>query len=315
MPLPTFIVVGAVKAGTTSLFNYLGQHPDIQMSEWNWPRYFHVCDGPPDFDAMSRQYGSALRNESEKHFAKMCPERVPRTLHNYAALWNDKSDAKERGEVSPTYLHDASVCDRIARQLPRAKLIMVLRNPVDRAYSHFVMDRRRNWESVADFGEALDREPVDIDEFWWGRRQYVRHGMYADTIARFQAAFPNEQLKVMLYDDLAADSSAYLGEMLDFIGVDSSFEIDTSTRHHKGMVKEDNLKSRLLYAAFPGKQLIKRSLPTRLRNRISGSIENATHAEPDPLTDDVRERLQQVFREDIQKTQALIGRDLSVWLA
>ena len=68
MPLPSFIVLGAVKAGTTSLYNYLGQHPDIQMSSSNWPRYFHVADGAPDFDALASRFGNELREESEARF-------------------------------------------------------------------------------------------------------------------------------------------------------------------------------------------------------------------------------------------------------
>jgi len=131
-----------VKAGTTSLYNYLDQHPKIQMSSWNWPRYFHVADGPPDFQSLSGRYGTALRAESEQRYALMCPPRIPRTIKQYEALWPGEESDLVRGEVSPTYLHDAEVCGRIFRRLPEARLLVVLRNPVERAYSHFVMDRR-----------------------------------------------------------------------------------------------------------------------------------------------------------------------------
>jgi len=312
MPLPSFIVVGAVKAGTTSLYNYLGQHPEIQMSSSNWPRYFHVADGAPDFDAMAEQFGDELREESEGRYNMMCPPSVPRDISGYDSMWPQGNQVN--GEVSPTYLHDANVCKLIAERIPHAKLIAVLRNPVDRAYSHFVMDRRRNWESIPDFDDALAAEPADVDEFWWGRRQYVRHGLYANTVRQYQESFAPGQLKVMFYDDLIADSDAYMREMLTFIGVDPEFRIDTTTRHHKGLVKSQSLKSRLLYAQFPGKQFLKRHLPSVAREKIQGRIEDATHAEPEPMSSATKSRLVDMFRDDVNALQSLVDRDLSHWL-
>lgn len=313
MPLPSFIVLGAVKAGTTSLYNYLGQHPEIQMSSSNWPRYFHVADGAPDFEEMSSRFGNELRAESEDRFHMMCPPSVPRNIGDFESMW-PHDDGLVRGEVSPTYLHDAAVCERIAERIPDARLIAVLRNPVDRAYSHFVMDRRRGWETIEDFDDALDAEPRQVEEFWWGRGQYVRHGLYANTIRRYQETFPRDQLKIMFYDDLIADSDAYMREMLEFIGVDPEFRVDTSTRHHKGLVKGQSLKSRLLYAQFPGKQFLKRHLPSAAREKIQGRIEDATHAAPAPLSAAMRMHLADVFRDDVHALQSLVDRDLSHWL-
>lgn len=314
MPLPSFIVLGAVKAGTTSLYNYLGQHPDIQMSSSNWPRYFHVADGAPDFDAFASRFGNDLREESEARFRMMCPPSVPREIDDYESMWPDDDGGLVMGEVSPTYLHDADVCKRIAERIPHARLIAVLRNPVDRAYSHFVMDRRRGWATIPDFGDALAAEPTEVEEFWWGRGQYVRHGLYASSIRRYQEAFARGQLKIMFYDDLIADPDAYMREMLEFIGVDPEFEVDTSARHHKGLVKSQSLKSRLLYAQFPGKQFLKRHLPSATREKIQGGIENATHAAPAPMNSATRNHLIDLFRGDVLALQSLVNRDLSHWL-
>ena len=313
MPLPSFIILGAVKAGTTSLYNYLGQHPDIQMSSSNWPRYFHVANGAPDFDALASRYGDDLRAESEDRFHMMCPPSVPRDINDYAAMWT-YDDSRVMGEISPTYLHDADVCTRIAERIPNARLIAVLRNPVERAYSHFVMDRRRGWEPIPDFDDALAAEPTEVEEFWWGRGQYMRHGMYASSIKQYQEAFPRDQLKIMFYDDLIADPGSYLREMFEFIGVDPEIQIDTSTRHHKGLVKSASLKSRLLCAQFPGKQFLKRHLPSATREKIQGRIEDATHEEPMPLSSATRNHLIDFFRTDVLALQSLVDRDLSHWL-
>lgn len=315
MAHPSFIVLGAVKAGTTSLYNYLGQHPAIQMSSWNWPRYFHVADGPPDFAALAALHGTELRAESEGRFAMMCPPQIPRSMMQYETLWPDTDTTSVRGEVSPTYLHDPEVCARISERIPEARLLVVLRDPIDRAYSHFVMDRRRGWEDIHDFDDALAREPVGTDSFWWGRRHYIRHGLYADNVQRYLESFSRDQIQIMFFDDLVRDSGSFVRKILEFVGVDPDVAIDTSIQHHKGSVKGDTRLSRLLYANFPGRRLIGRSLSGTVRTMISKKIEHITHQVPAPIRPGVREKLAGIFREDVLRLQSMVDRDLSSWLS
>lgn len=314
MAPPSFIVLGAVKAGTTSLYNYLDQHPQIQMSAWNWPRYFHVASGAPDFAKLAQRYGDTRRRESEGRFDMMFPARIPRSIEQYEALWPETDAARVEGEVSPTYLHDPDVCAEIAKRKPATKLIIALRNPVDRAYSHFVMDRRKGWEQIGDFGESLNEEPIQADNFFWGRRHYIRHGLYADAVERYRESFPRNQIKVVFYEDLVRDPAAYLAEILDFIGVDPAFPIDTSMRHNKGLVRHDTKLTRFLYGSFPGRQFIKRVFSESARALISRRIANATHAAAEPMQPQIRKRLISVFRDDIQKLQSMVDRDLSTWI-
>jgi len=313
MPAPSFIVLGAVKAGTTSLYNYLGQHPEIEMSNWNWPRYFHVADGAPNFASLEAQYGHEYRAESEGRYAMMIPDRIPRDMSQYESLWTGNTAI--RGEVSPTYLHDAGVCARIAARAPETKLLIVLRAPVERAYSHFVMDRRKGWESIADFGAALDSEPDDAENFWWGRRHYIRHGLYANVVKQYLETFPREQIKIMFYDDLVADSARYLREIFDFLGADANFVVDTSKRHNRGLVKRDTALARLLYANFPGRQWLRRKLPDQTKTFVGKKLTKTTHGSAEPLSGDLRARLVDRFRDDVRQLQPLVDRDLSSWIA
>lgn len=314
MAPPSFIVLGAVKAGTTSLYNYLGQHPEIQMSAWNWPRYFHVAAGTPNFADLSDRYGDTHRAESEGRYEMMFPARIPRSMEQYEALWPDTDATLVQGEVSPTYLHDPGVCAQIAARKPKTKLLIVLRNPVDRAYSHFVMDRRKGWEQIDNFGEALNKEPVHADNFFWGRRHYIRHGLYASIVEKYMESFSRDQIKIMFYEDLVRDPSAYLAEILDFIGVDPGFTIDTSTQHNKGVVKRNTPLSRILYADFPGRQFIKRRLAGPAQASISKKIAKSTHATPGPMQPHVRQELAQIFAEDVHHLQSMVDRDLSSWV-
>ncbi len=312
VPAPSFIVLGAVKAGTTSLYNYLGQHPEIEMSDWNWPRYFHIADGPPDFESLAARYGEDHLADSEGRYSMMIPERIPREMQQYESLWKD--NAKIRGEVSPTYIHDASVCASIASRAPDTKLLIVLRAPVERAYSHFVMDRRRGWESIEDFGEALDSEPDDADDFWWGRRHYIRHGLYAESVKQYLQTFPRDQVRIMFYDDLVSNSALYLKRIFEFLEVDPSFVVDTSKRHNKGLVRNNTMLTRLLYANFPGREWLKKRISDQARTVVSKTLTKTTHSAASPLTADLRARLVSRFRDDVRELESLVDRDLSSWV-
>jgi hypothetical protein len=116
--MPDFIVIGAVKAGTTSLHHYLGQHPGIQMSLQNWPRFFHVDNPSPDFDKLKAKYGNSLLSESLWRYKLMCHPGIPKTFNAYKQMWPKHKKDQSHGEVSPTYLYDASVPAKIPNRLP-----------------------------------------------------------------------------------------------------------------------------------------------------------------------------------------------------
>lgn len=313
MALPTFIVIGAVKAGTTSLYNYLGQHPNIQMSSKNWPRYFHTSEGPPDFGALSQEYGTERLSESRKRFDLMCPPRNCQTLEQYSELWPDTQNIVARGEVSPTYLHDGDVSNRIFQTMPSVKLVAVLRNPVDRAYSHYVMDKRFGWENSDNFRISLAKEPVDVDCFWWGKQHYIRHSFYSNSLAKIRSVFPQEQLKILLYDDLVANPQLFYREIFEFIGVDTDFVIDASVRHNRGLIMRDTRWSRLLNSRFSGRQILRRSVPTKLRQRFGIAVERSTHEAPAKMEPETRHKLKRLFHGDILRLQTFLDRDLSHW--
>jgi len=315
MALPTFIVIGAVKAGTTSLYHYLAQHPDIRMSQLNWPRFFHVDGQGPDFDVLAAKYGSTYRFESEERFKLMCPPKIPRSVADYESLWEPYPEEKARGEISPTYLYDPAVPSRIRKRLPNAKLIAILRNPVARAYSHYVMDVRNGWENLNDFAEALEREPSKTDDFWWGKRHYIRHGFYVNTLRRFSKQFDSKQIRVFLYDDYQASPHEMLRELFRYLGVDPSFKVDMSMRYNKGLIPVDTYAIRFIRLRHPVKHLLLSLFPKRLvlslRQRI---IEKQSLIGAPSMTREIEQRLIETFRDDVLCLQDLLKRDLSTWL-
>lgn len=285
--MPDFIVMGAVKAGTTSLYHYLGQHPDIEMSLQNWPRFFHVDGGEPDFETLTKQFGPQLLAESKHRYRLMFHSKVKRDFDGYLADWPTTERTVKRGEVSPTYIHDASTFTRIKKRFPDVKLIVVLRQPVDRAFSHFVMDLPKGWVPERDFVTATQLEPVAINNFWWGLRHYVRHGIYAPNVEELQTVFDASQIKFCLYDDYIADPQVFLRDLLDFIGVDAQFEFDLSHRHNQGIWQVEEIDP-------VSKQKLIKSVKPKLDHNI-------------------RAEFTKKYRTSIDALEKLLGRDLSMW--
>ncbi len=242
-----FFVLGAVKAGTTSLHNYLDQHPSIQMSRNKWTRFFHVDAGKPDFSALVQQYGSALANESLMRYRMICNARVPQDFTDYLQQWNDSHQEVIRGEISPTYMYDLKACEKIGSRFPHAKIILILRDPIQRAISHFVMDLTNRWVPEKSFADALRKEPWRVDEFWWGLRHYLRHGLYSRYIPKIQSIFDPKKIKIMLYDDLTTAPEKFLNELTDFLEIDR-MRFDITERYNQALVSKPAVSSNMAVA-------------------------------------------------------------------
>ena len=314
MALPTFIVLGAVKAGTTSLYHYLRQHPDIQMSNWNWPRFFHLDGEYPDFDTLTARYGHKHRLESERRFSLMFPPRIPRDVKAYESLWPVGRKTQTRGEISPTYLYDAAVPARIRNRLPNVKLIVILRSPAARAYSHYIMDVRNGWEKITDFSKALLEEPVEIDDFWWGWRHYVRHGFYVAPLERFLQEFAPEQIKILVYDDYLASPHKMLCDIFRYLNVDTSFEVDMSLRYNQGQVIKATFLTSLIRSQHPAKKFFLSALPEKLILSLRRQIIDRSLVKAPAVSKEIHQQLTETFRDEVLCLQDLLNRDLSCWL-
>jgi hypothetical protein len=208
-PLPDFLILGAQKAGTTALYAYLRGHPEIPGP---WVKEVSFFD---------RHYA---RGESW-----------------YRAHLPIRGRGKVVGEASPSYLFHPLAPERVARMLPAARLIALLRNPVDRAFSHYQhevalgREQLSFEEALAHEDERMDREvehmlrdPAYFSHPWWNYT-YAARGRYAEQLERWYATFPREQLLVLLTDDLAADTAGTYRRVLDFLGVGAR-ELDSYPR-------------------------------------------------------------------------------------
>lgn len=303
--LPTFFLIGATKSGTSSLYFYLKQHPDIFMSNVKEPGFFSF---PPDQEIWDVRNGERQKNA-----------RAITDLATYQQLFADATE-KARGEATATYLYFPGTAERIRAAVPHAKLIAILRNPVERAYSAYLHHIREGWEPCATFVEALDAEPKRIEEGWSDLYHYQNGGFYYQQLSRFYSQFSAEQIKIFLYEDLVQDPQRVTQEIYDFVGVDPEFTPDTSTRYNiSGVPKNPLLHQvhRFLQRSNPFKNVAKHLLSGKMRSSLKremiARIEAKNLRKP-PLEEAAKARLLAAYRDDILALQDLLGRDLSHWL-
>lgn len=298
MTLPNFLVIGAAKAGTTALYHYLKQHPQVYMSAVKEPRFF------------------AFENE------KLPPEDpIHRTtindLASYEALFEEVSGEKAIGEASPAYLVEPKAAKRIQHYIPDAKLIAILRNPVERAYSHFLHLIKNNYESCYDFAHALQNINEIVIGKWVVRNDYIQFGFYYEQLQRYYKRFDENQIKIFLFEDLKSNMLHVMREIFEFLDVDDKFIPDVSIIHNVSGIP----KSRTLHSLLSEPNLIRSSfspiirlfLPKTLRQKFRIHCTNVNLQKPD-LPIDTRNYLINLYRDDILKLEALIQRDLTAWL-
>ena len=282
---PDFFLVGAAKSGTTSLFRYLAQHPSIFVPWKKEPNYF----------ADPTVHGGGEYS----------------TLDAYLRLYQDCPHDVRAGDGSASYLPSRSSAARIKDARPDARILIILRNPVDRAYSHYWHQRVRFAEEMS-FEDAIEDEPRRIEQ---GRPYgflYVRTGLYHDQVARFVDLF-GSQVRIHLFDDLRSDPDTLFRDVLSFLGVESEGPAGTARIHHRSGPLRSETLGRLMAIPFPGRRKLAQRWPQRMR-ALRRAVTQRNVTRPPPMNPETRLRLTEVVRPDVERLQELLKRDLSAWL-
>jgi len=291
MTMPNFFIVGAQKAGTTSLYHYLNQHPQVYMSPRKEPHFFE-----------------GMHSEFRRPGRRSTPVS---DLAEYQALFEGASDERAIGEASASYLYSPRAPGLIKSSVPDAKLIAILRNPADRAYSNFLHCVQVGREPLGSFAEALQAEETRTRDKWGPLWYYKQKGFYYAQVKRYFDTFGRDQVGVWLYEDLRNDTFGILGEVFRFLGIDESFVPDTSIEHNpSGIPRVGRLYTGVRALTARNPVLVERVLPARLR----GYVKSRIFVKPPPFPPEVRRQLTYSYKEDILRLQELIGRDLSAWL-
>jgi len=304
MTLPNFLILGAAKSGTTSFMRYLMQHPQVFMCPIK-TQFFYLGEDP-----------AQIRNTEDGWYHRAS---IKKNLADYQAQFDSVGSEKAIGETCDTYLSSQRAAQRIQQYIPMAKLIAILRNPVDRAFSSFAHMLRDGYETL-EFAEALIKEQIRVAEGCAPIWQYRQRGYYYNQIKTYIDLFGKEQLKVFLYDDMHSDINKMLRQAFEFLSVDPNQQIDTSMRYNvSGAPRNKAVRAIHDSLTKPNrtKTLIKTIVPRKIIRSVSRSILHRfqMHAFEKPqMPAELRQSLTEDYREDILKLQDLIDRDLSEWI-
>lgn len=296
MPLPNFLIIGAAKAGTSSLYYYLKQHPQVFMSAIKEPKFFALEGEPLDYKGPDQGINKNSVNN----------------IDDYQKLFEGATNELAIGEASPMYLTSHKAPENIKRYIPNVKLIAILRNPVDRAFSSYTHLIREDLETLP-FEAAIEAEPKRIADKWSHLFYYTQNGYYASQIKSYLDMYDHENIKVYLYEDLVKDTPKLVDELYEFLQIDRGFSPDLSKRNVSGVPK-----SRLVHNMFRKDNILKDSLklflPKEMRRQVAEKVLRKNLGAKPKLEAPMRRQLISLYRDDITHLQDILHRDLSDWL-
>ena len=302
MTLPNFLILGTAKAGTTSLYHYLSQHPRIFMSVPKEPKFF-ACEGETGI------FNGPGDREFNRH--------VVTDIDSYCRLFESAQHKKALGEATPIYLYCPRVPERIQKYTPKAQMFAILRNPVDRAYSSFLHLRRQGREPLADFAAALRQEESRICQNYHPLWYYKNLGLYYAQVKRYLDRFGPAQVHIYLYDDLKSQPLQIVREIFRILDVDDTFVPDVSEQYLAARLPRSARLQKLLRKTKRAKRALEPFVPEALSWRLTAGIEaveKKNWVNPPALSLETRAALTDEFRDDILRLQDLLRRDLSAWL-
>jgi hypothetical protein len=288
LKLPDFFIVGAPKAGTTSLFHYLQSHPKIFMCPLKEPNYF--------------AYEEISRN---KLYYK---QKSVKTLPEYEELFINAGQQQVIGEASVSYLFYPGTAAHIKELIPRAKIIIILRNPADRAFSHYLMDKRLGYIR-ASFEDVIYKNK-NLKNILLYYQQYVDLGFYFAQVNRYIQSFLPEQIKIFVFEELSQNFSHVIKSTLQFLGVSDEYVPEVYKRINVH-AESKNALIRFLYPVSLLRKTFNRLLPLKWQMSLKQSLFELD--EKPEIRKETRDHLNSLYRNSIEALETLIEKDLSIW--
>lgn len=299
-PLPNFIVIGRPKSGTTALHQTLQRHPQVFLSARKELRFF-ICEGgaPAFHGPLSTFRGVTTLAEYHSHFAQATPAH------------------RAVGEASPAYLHHGFAelaATAMRRHIPQARLAAIIRHPADNIRSMFQFLQSRGEELCGSIEQALDEERKGKrTRYFPGLRYLENSGCYLPLKAYFDR-FPANQLRVYTYDEWQRTPDVVLSNLESFLGLDAFLSNAHVVRVNVTRAPKSPMIQYILRRRSPLFRRLRRLIPRQWSTALRASLQRWNHMEPAPMDPDMRAAIIAAKRDDIERTQELIGKDLSHWL-
>ena len=296
------MIVGAAKSGTTSLADYLKQHPEVYFSDYKEPNYF------------------ALAGKDLFHPGPVSPKVINYIIYkmsltdyeSYAASYDAVDDEKAVGDASVRYLYYPDAPQKIRDKIPDVKIVVMLRDPVGRLYSHYCMNVQYQIEPLG-LMDALAAEQERIAAGWGWDWHYASVSRYSEQIKRYLDIFDESQLAIYFYDDFVKDPVAVYQSICRHIGVDDTFVPDMSERGKVASYPRNKALGRWLSWPSRTRTLFRRMVPVGLANFVLSNLESWNAIPAPKLDNKTRNDIGLMFRDDLIELEAILGRK-TPWL-
>lgn len=284
---PTFFIVGAAKAGTTSLYSYLKQHPQIYMSPMKEPHYF---------SEVGTRYG-------RQHFVDVVTDEG-----EYLALFRGAGGYPAVGEASTSYLGFEDTADKIHARLPEARIIILLRDPIEQACSHYLMDVRQRGQKLS-FYDAVVKEQRE-PEFGWGKAWHRYTEPYYPKVKRYLDVFGPGQVLILLTESLQSNPSETVAEVIEFLGLDVRpvARMDFTTKHNPYAAPRNDLAQAVM-SSNKVRAVVRTLFPKRVLWFVRDRVLFKRQEKPAPDERSVRV-LREIYESDVSGLEDLLGRPL-----
>ena len=276
-------IVGTPKAGTTSLHHYLNEFPEILMSIRKEPDFF----SDREIQEQGLYYGTSRIN----------------TLSKYNSLFSSWIDEPIIGEASVSYLFYPSVPERIKLYNENSKIIIMLRNPIERAFSHYLMDYRLGLTSNS-FEEEFDKKET------LNFQQYFLLGNYFHQVKRYLNIFGKENVHIIWYSDFKENTANELNKVISFLGLNTDFKLDFNKIHNSFSMPKNNF-IRKIYSIVWLRKTLSFLFPANFLIYIKTVLFNKGNKPR--LSDRIRELLRKYYLPDIERLEELLSVNLSQW--
>ncbi len=311
MAFPNFFIIGAAKAGTTSLYHYLRVHPDVFLSPVKEPNYFST-DIKPELFCNTYKKNTFL--DLEKYFQQKPLHDLQlafiRKPEHYKKLFKGVTTEKAIGEASTSYLYSKIAANNIKSHHPDSKIIAILRNPAERAVSHYYTALRYGHTNLP-LRKAIEADMKKKKKGWGISELFIELGMYYEQLKRYYDLYPKDNILTLLFDELTADPNDTLAKCHRFLNIHPT-SISQFPQHNKAETPRfKNLNKMVTNSGI--KTLLKRYMPKtfveKMKNSffIDGSSDNL-------ISHEDYDFLKKIYQKDIQATSQLINKDLTHWI-
>jgi GNAT superfamily N-acetyltransferase len=295
---PSFVIAGAPRAGTTWLYRNLERHPDVFLTRNKEPRHFAVSEserlafhGPGDDGWLSH---------------------LVQDRNAYEALYSGAAAGQLRGEASSDYLYRSRTsARRLREEVPTARLVFILRDPAQRAYSNWLQHVQHDREPLS-FAEAIDAEDERIEQGWAWWWHYCRRGYYAEQLEPFLDAFPSDQILLLLHDDLRHDPRGLLERVCAFLEIESIVDERAERRQNQSLVPRSRAHGVARRLLRPATSVAAKAVPEGAERRLRHWFQRRTLGPA--MSDADNRRLRRAYSRDSRRLAEMTGLDLSGWL-